>query len=188
MKKFTLPAKVVKAANLFRGVNDVRYYLNGFLVSANDVLATDGHTLICCKLDSAIENHEPAIIKTVGNIPAKCYEVEFVVSESGRDGTGFCKCRHGSIVGVIFFEVIDGKFPEKARSYLTTDEVNPISKIGINCKYFDRLYKAALLIGGSGRYGLPAAALTFNGEHNSMKFDIKGSEHEATVVIMPMRL
>ena len=188
MNKFTLPAKIVKAANLFRGVNDVRYYLNGFLVSASDVLATDGHTMICCKLESEIENHKPRIIKTIGAIPAKCHEIEFDISESGVNGAGFCKNNHGSTIGVIFFEVIDGNFPERARSYLSSDEQKEISKIGVNCKYFDRLYKAALLIGGSGRYGLPAAALTFNGEHNTMKFDIKGPEHEATVVIMPMRL
>lgn len=188
MNKFTLPARVVKAANLFRGVNDVRYYLNGFLVSSKDVLATDGHTLICCKLNDELENHNPVIIKTVGSIPAKCHEIEFVQTEGKQSGTGFCNNVDGQTVGVIFFEIIDGNFPERARKYVTEQEVNAVSKIGVSCKYLDRAYKAAMLIGVMGRYGYPHAALTFNGENNAIRLDINGPEHSAVVVIMPTRL
>jgi len=187
MKTFTLPAKIVKAANLFRAGNDPRYYLKGFLVSANDVLATDGCTLICAKLNEEIENHEPKIIRTMGHIPAKSDQVEFSVSESGADGTAFCRCANGKVLGVIYFEVIDGKFPERARNYLSGEE-KPVSKIGINCKYLDRLYEASKLICVSGRYGEPKSAATFNGDTGAMRFDLIGIEYEATVIIMPMSL
>jgi hypothetical protein len=188
MQKFKLPAKAVKAANLFRAVNDCRNYLNGFLVTSKNIISSCGHTLISVHLNDEIENHEPKIIRTVGNIPAKSYEVEFVISEGGKDGTAFCRCLDGRVLGVIYFEVIEGEYIKRARDILENKTTEPVTEIGINVKYLDRLYSAAKILCISGRYGYTHAAASFNGETGAMRFELKGIEHKATVIIMPCRL
>ena len=45
MKSISIPVSVLKAASLCCGVNDVRYYLQGVMISEQAIVATDGNIM-----------------------------------------------------------------------------------------------------------------------------------------------
>lgn len=117
--KITVTPSQIKAALLFAGDRDVRYYLNGICVETRPtgarLVATDGHRLVVVNVPQIDESGETlalevsqfiiprdaceTAVKAFGKLP----QIEIV-----RDG----KTR---TLGGLPFTEIDGKFPEYAR-------------------------------------------------------------------------
>lgn len=184
MLKFNLPAKIVKAANLFKAVGDVRLFLNGICIEKDHVIGTNGHALFFSKLDEPVPVEENLIIRTVGNIPAKAYLMEFEIDIEAKFGRAICKSAFGQVVGIVYIETIDGKFPDW-RKVIKQDNQQAVTQIGINCEYLDRLQKAVKLVGHPRSTG---AVMNLYGQDRHLHFEIKDPEYRSTVIIMPMRL
>lgn len=184
MLKFTLPAKVVMAADLYKAVNDVRYYLNGICIESQHVIGTDGHTLYFSELTEPTGIEGNLIIKIVGKIPTKAWTMDFEFDESMKFGRAICKTGLLETVGIVYFEVVDGKYPDWRR-IIKRDDQQAVTQIGINCKYLDRLMKCVKLVGNPKYMG---AVMNLYGADRSMIFDINGPEFKSTVIIIPMKL
>ena len=72
----TVPAALVKAAMLFQAKNDVRYYLNGIMITKSHIVATDGHVMFVSPYESDLRPDEQMIIAIKGKIPAKAHNLE----------------------------------------------------------------------------------------------------------------
>lgn len=184
MQNFTIPARLVMAANLYKAKYDVRWYLMGFCLEKDHIVGTNGHTLFFSKLETELPIDGTLIINTIGTIPSKSQTMDFVFSESGQDGHAVCKDGLFKVLGVVYFEVIDGKYPEWRK---LCDRSNPVNTptIGVNCNYLDKLSKCVKLVGNN---KFPYAALNLFSDSRSMIFDIDGPEFKSTVIIMPVRL
>lgn len=88
--KFTLPARLLKAAQLFQGKNDIRYYLNGVHIYPDGrVFATNGAILLDAKLNQPIEGlPEPIVLSVIGSaIPSNAEQANIAIDEDRR---GYC--------------------------------------------------------------------------------------------------
>jgi len=125
LETITIDAWKVRAAMVFQAVGDGRYYLNGVCIqSSGRIVATNGHCAIAIPID------QPPTLDTIisisGKVPQGAQTVEL---DFQGDGGGFLKCRNSrlSIVKVLAFEIVDGKFPDLDR-VIPTDEEREYSK------------------------------------------------------------
>lgn len=184
MQNFTIPARLMMAANLYKSKKDVRYYLLGVCLEKDHIVGTDGHTLFFSKLEAELPIDGTLIINTIGTIPSKSQTMDFVFSESGKEGHAVCKDGLFRTLGMVYFQVIEGKYPDWRK---VCDRSNPVNTpvIGVACNYLERLSKCVKLVGNS---KFPYAALNLFSNSRSMIFDINGPEFKSTVIIMPVRL
>lgn len=118
----TVNAKALAAATLFQARLDVRYYLNGVLITPHpecgvNIVATDGHRMVVvtdstgtCQQDMILKV-EPASVSKMKQAAMK--EVE-VLKENNEV---FCKVTGQTKGGVLtkhisYAEIIDGRFPD----------------------------------------------------------------------------
>lgn len=105
----------LRACNLFRATNDVRFYLCGVYVGQGGVVATDGHRLLVCdepeaeSLDLIIPGEViKSLIAKVGRNP----KIKKVLLHQVKDSKYWLLDHIGSYE---LFIPIDGKFPEWKR-------------------------------------------------------------------------
>jgi DNA polymerase-3 subunit beta len=116
MKNFTISAQLVRSAMACQAKNDVRYYLDGFLLSASGhIVGTDGHILFKSDYTVTIEEEEnqvldvDSIIRIEGAIPLNSYTCEFLFKD---DFSGHVQTDKGKLFP---FVIVDGKYPDYNR-------------------------------------------------------------------------
>lgn len=182
MIKFTLRAPLVKAACLFQAKADVRYYLNGFRVEKERMVATNGHILWVHNFSDKLPIDEPLIIQLKGAIPAKAFNLDFEIP--GESGVVFVKCDIGKTIAAIYLETIDGRYPDVDR-VIPKDDHQDTPQIGFNTEYLGVLSKATKLVGNP---KFPMVIAKLHGESSAAEFDINGPEFKSKVILMPTRL
>jgi hypothetical protein len=185
MKKFTVLARPFMAAKLFAAKNDVRWYLNGVMIERENIVATNGHAMFVNHSDCEMHgNDQGYIINVIGTIPRKSYKINFELDEEKKSGVAFFECEYGSILGCLYFKLLEGKYPNWSK-VIKRDLTAPTSEIGVNATYLSILDKAVKLVGNAKYCGVH---LKLHGPDNHLIFDIKSPEYDSTVVIMPIRL
>lgn len=209
----TVPAAIVKAAMLFQAKQDVRYYLNGIYITADHVVATDGHAMFVCPYESDLRPERPVIVAVKGKIPAKAYNLELMYDEESKIGVVRCvqamtlrirvinplgdkgadeKDVHRAIAVTdangnpenAFFRIIDGNFPDWQRVMPSGDLV-PTGRFGIDFGYADRVAKACKELGAKFSH----CAVNMRGAETSIEVELRSPcYHGAKVIIMPCRM
>lgn len=204
----TVPAALVKAAMLFQAKNDVRYYLNGIMITKSHIVATDGHVMFVSPYESDLRPDEQMIIAIKVKIPAKAHNLELFYDDESNIGVARCvevtpfnmKVRN-SITGEFedvpptaaavldgqghqqcaFFHKIDGKFPDRER-VVPTGEAIPTDRIGINFDFFARVAKACKELGSR----FPQCAVNLRGAKTAIEVDLQSCHYAgAKAIIMP---
>lgn len=204
----TVPAALVKAAMLFQAKNDVRYYLNGIIITKSHIVATDGHVMFFSPYESDLRPDEQMIIAIKGKISAKAHNLELFYDDERNIGVARCvevtpfymKVRN-RITGEFddvpptaaavldgqghqqcaFFHKIDGKFPDWER-VVPTGEAIPTDRIGINFDFCARVAKACKELGSP----YPQCAVNLRGATAAIEVDLQSRHYAgAKVIIMP---
>ncbi|MGU5756795.1 hypothetical protein [Aeromonas caviae] len=204
----TVPAALVKAAMLFQAKQDVRYYLNGIMITKSHIVATDGHVMLVSPYESDLRPDEQMIVAIKGKIPAKAHSLDLLYDDESRIGVVRCvemihfnmKVRnritevfedvppaplavldsHGH-QQCAFFHKIDGKYPDWERA-VPTGEAIPTDRIGINFDFCDRVAKACKELGSP----LPQCAVNLRGATTAIEVDLQSSQYAgAKAIIMP---
>lgn len=204
----TVPAALVKAAMLFQAKNDVRYYLNGIMITKSHIVATDGHVMFVSPYESDLRPDEQMIIAIKGKIPAKAHSLELLYDDESKIGVARCvevtpfnmKVRNritGEFEDVpptaaavldgqghqqcAFFHKIDGKFPDWERA-VPTGEVIPTERFGINFDFCTRVAKACKELGSP----YPQCAVNLRGAKTAIEVDLQSRHYAgAKAIIMP---
>ncbi len=184
-----LPARLLKAAMNYQAKGDVRYYLNGILVSSSGFIsATNGHQLFHAQCEEAKELEEDMIFAILGKIPAKAVTANIVFS--GED-EGYIWFQDGierplkkqDVKQCLFFSVIYGKFPDVDR-VLPKGELVPTDQFGINPTYMATIATALRDLGARSEF----IKVKLRGNKSSVEISLVTPEHKASVVIMPVRI
>lgn len=209
----TVPAALVKAAMLFQAKEDVRYYLNGIYITHDHIVATDGHTLFVSPYESDLRPEQPMIVAIKGKISPKAYNLELLYDEESNIGVVRCVGPTPTSIKVVdpakpesewklvepkpmavldktghpekvFFEKIDGRFPDWLRAVPTGDLI-PTDRIGIDFGYAERVAKACKELGSK----FAQCAIKLRGPETSVEIDLKCRDYPgAKAIIMPCRL
>jgi hypothetical protein len=204
----TVPAALVKAAMLFQAKRDIRFYLNGIYITRDNIVATDGHTMLVAPYESDLRPEEAMIVAIKGKIPAKAYNLELLYDDDSEIGVIRCveptpltmKVKN-IITGEFedsppkpmaimdslghpqnaFFHKIDGKFPDWYRVMPNGDLV-PTERIGIDFSYCDRIAKACRELGSN----LSHCNVNLRGEKNAIEIDLRSHLYQGVkAIIMP---
>ena len=108
MKSISIPVSVLKAASLCCGVNDVRYYLQGVMISEQAIVATDGNIMFKHPVIGSDEAqyivHCDDLKILFKNLDKKITHVDFVKLDSAYY---FMSGEYKQFVALI-----DGKYPD----------------------------------------------------------------------------
>ena len=112
MTKFSIDAKIIRAAMTNQAKLDVRFYLNGILLAKNgDVVGTDGSTLFKSYsqelADAGLESD--IIVAIDGTIPKTATQVTFDIA--GKQ----CEAVMTNRNKLLAMTLIDGKYPDYMR-------------------------------------------------------------------------
>ncbi|MDR5013456.1 hypothetical protein RF663_04230 [Aeromonas veronii] len=204
----TVPAALVKAAMLFQAKQDVRYYLNGIMITKSHIVATDGHVMFVSPYESDMRPDEQMIVAIKGKIPAKAHSLELLYDDESKIGVVRCveakplsmKVRNlitGEFEGVTptaaavldshghqqcaFFHKIDGKYPDWERA-VPTGEAIPTERFGINFDFCARVAKACKELGSP----FPQCAVNLRGAKTAIEVDLQSRHYAgAKAIIMP---
>lgn len=180
MKNFKLDARQVKCVMNFQSKNDVRYYLNGFLVGDGKMVSTDGHRMAI--VESPNSDFEPIIIQIRGTLLSSAVECEFVFIGDDYGIVQTTNSKGQEQDKVLKFCIIDGRFPDWKRVVPTCDPVE-MSNIGFNLSYLVDVDKAARDLGSKFEIG----KFEFFGEGKAGVVSVSTPENKAKFVIMPTR-
>lgn len=151
MKNFTVCARSIKAAQLFKADRDSREYLTGVYIDTNGVIAaTNGHILFKRDVSEHFGFEAPekaGIYKIIGTIPKSAEKAVFALGSDGRTGVIKLYGKSSCLLGLLAFEIIDGKFPELER-VIPNGDVERINAVGVNPKYLIVCGKALEIING----------------------------------------
>ena len=149
--------------------DDVRYYLNGVLIEASCMVATDSHRMAVAHDPSDVEEWDPVIIpgdivKTVLKMTPKSQEV--IPIESGK-------------LGDISFTPIDGTYPDWRRVIPSkfSDELSQFDP-----KYVFEAHKASEKLHGKNNVN---TVLRHNGVNGAMLYHV--DHNDTFTIIMPRR-
>lgn len=180
-----IKANIIRAAREFQAKNDVRYYLNGFNVTASRVEATNGHVAITMQHDT--KRAKKGIYNIIGRIPAKCYEVEFIINKD----ISIVKylCAFGSTLSVGIVEVIKDKFPNINEKTIKPLLAKPIDSTTIPCMNADYIALASKAFKG---FKKPCLDFEFRGEQSAAIVKLHGKYPNEEfgnpiIIIMPVR-
>ena len=182
MKEFeiTVAAELIRAAQACQGKKDVRYYLNGFLISTTgDIVGTNGHVLFRGNVpeDSRFYSWVPedCIVQIDGNIPASASTVTFLWNGE----TGACKTDNGKMFS---FSLVDGTYPNYQRVIPEIPKGVGVSGINFAPKYLAVIPKV---------FPLEMIAMRFKNVNEpaliTPQYDYLGVFNNAELVIMPCR-
>lgn len=181
-----IKANLIRAAREFQANNkDVIFYLRGFNVTGKTVEATNGHVAIT--MNHNIKRAKKGIYNIVGRIPAKCYEVEFVIKKDISIVKFLCGL--GGLLSVGIVEVIDGRFPNLQIKVLKELLASPIDNTIIPCMNADYVALASKAFKG---LQFPTLDFEFRGEQKAVIVKLNGEFQNIeygspTVIIMPVR-
>lgn len=166
--KTTVNSNTLKAALMCCGKKDIRYYLNGFYIDGDTIVATNGHVAFKAPVDGCGDKR---IVKFIGKPPTtytKCI--------IDGDNAEFID-KMGDVVGILKIETIDARYPDYNR--LFTDTTNPTECIGFSGVYLELIGKVSKLMS----------------DNNVCKFEFdsaikatKVSCGDAQLVLMPCRV
>ena len=183
MENFTLPAKPLKAAKRFQASNDVRYYLNGILVSTDGkIVATDGHRMIVIESEEAKSFESDTIIKLYGTIPVSAHKCHFHFIDENSGVVTMTNGHDMDTNKTMRFELVDGRFPDYKR-VMPKGKREAVESIGLNLVYAGIAGDAIKDLG----LKFVTAKLCFYGQNNATLMKVRGIEN-ADIVIMPTRL
>lgn len=140
-------AATLKAAMLAQAKQDVRYYLNGLHFIGNQVQATDGYRALRIT-ENLINAPESGIILKLSAVPAGRDIVTAAIDtdagivywlampyDKAADLDGIDLKSSRVAVGTV--DVVDGRFPDLNRIFVTLKEDRPgVQFIGFNVEYF----------------------------------------------------
>lgn len=187
MSIITIEAPAIRLLQAHQAKQDVRYYLNGFLITSdNELVATDGHRLAFTRStvmewpnDDGLDNR--LIINIDGKVPASSITCTFDLTTK----TVACVGKRGRVLKTLVFQTIDGRFPDFNR-VIPTGPIEPTEYLAINPKY---LADASLL--STSRY--PSVVMEFRGSNVGVVMRAnapygKTSLHQdSLVLVMPMK-
>ena len=140
MKSISIPVSVLKAASLCCGVNDVRYYLQGVMISEQAIVTTDGNIMFKYTLVGSDEAqyivHCDDLKILFKNLDKKTMHVDFVKLD---DAYYFMSGEYKQ-----FVPLIDGKYPDFNR-VIDRAELGVLSSEGI--KHIRMSHEYLALIG-----------------------------------------
>lgn len=204
----TVPAALVKAAMLFQGKNDVRYYLNSIMITKSHIVATDGHVMFVSPYESDLRPDEQMIVAIKGKIPVKAHSLELLYDDESKGGVVRCveltpfnmkvknritdefedvKPTAAAVLDsqghqqCAFFHKIDGKYPDWERA-VPTGEAIPTERFGINFDFCARVAKACKELGSP----FPQCAVNLRGATTAIEVDLQSPHYaDAKAIIMP---
>jgi DNA polymerase III subunit beta len=161
---FTLSIKqeTLRAALLFAGRTDIRFYLNGLCLTNDAIVATDGHRLI--KIDKCFEDvsgdmpdnmrcivPRDLVEQALKLSKSKTLQIVFKVSTQDGKTTVSASVASSSVSSAI----VDGSYPDFSRVI----PENKSDAIGAGCNlnpdYLVDTVKALAFLGGSKVYAVP---------------------------------
>ena len=191
MKTYTVDAEPIKAAMLHSADKDVRYYLNGIYLDADNgrVIGTNGHTAVIVYDEKVRELSTSMIVKISGTVPAKATRAHIVTLDDRHGYLYYDQAKSpveqkGQLVRH-FYDVIEGKYPEiETIKKRFKPEATP--QIVVNGEYMGLAAKTVRALRAGAGSGLN---LTFSGENDLMRA-VGGDQcsHEHEIYIMPMRM
>lgn len=204
----TVPAALVRASMLFQAKNDVRYYLNGVMITKTHIVAADGHVMFVSPYESDLRPDDQMIIAIKGRISAKANNLELFYDDENNIGVARCveltpfnmKVKNhatGEFEDVppkamavldsqghqqcAFFYKVDGKFPDWERA-MPKGDLLPTERIGLNFEFCDRVAKACKELGS--RY--QQCAVNLRGATTAIEVELMSPFYEgAKAIIMP---
>jgi len=205
----TVPAALMRAAMLYQAKNDVRYYLCGVMIDAENIIATDGHTMFISPYQTDKRPEKPVIVAISGKIPKNAVNLQLLFDEENDIGMARCvgpvptisQGQDGDVTEAdakpisIFdkmghpltlpFHVIDGRYPDYQRVIPKGDPV-PTSTIGVDVVLMAKAAAAMKELG----YRFTAAALSLYGPTNSMVLETcPGNPNQnIKIIVMPCRM
>lgn len=189
MKKFTLPAAVLRAATVCLAKRDVRYYLGGIHVNNERVTGTNGHVAFVNfteKWADEFKNEFPddgLILDIEGTIPVKAHYSEFTLTS---EAIGICEFKDHKfeLVRRCVFTLIDGKYPNVDK-ILPKGKRERVLEIGFNTEYLSAIHKTFSCL--SKRW--TNVKLNFYGDHSGAVAINENSDYgKSMFIVMPMRL
>lgn len=178
-ERLIIPAKIIRAAQLFVAKKDVRFYLKGILLDPQGyVSATNGHVAIRIECEECKRLSKQLIIEIGGKkIPRKATKLDFV-SMSNKHGVVLI---NGASEEVRPFSVIDHKFPDMNK-VMKTLPPRPVGEVQINPSYMKEIAKARSILG----FKKGPIIMKFN-EGDPIEINIPASEFAVKIILMPMR-
>nr|WP_067285794.1 hypothetical protein [Marinobacterium profundum] len=185
-----LPAKLLRAAQEYQAVNDVRYYLNGIVINtAGYIGSTNGHCAFWAQCAEAKQLKNTIIMNIGGAIPAKAETAHISLHENGNAGYMWFSCelgRHvlkkGSKV-YLGLNLVDGTFPDLER-VMPKGELVATPAIGLNPNYIAKAGKAGRALGSKS----PTVELRFRGADSCIEMLLKHADYNAKVIVMPCEI
>lgn len=143
---------------------DVRYYMNGFCINQQDVVATDGHRIAKFPIPENLGNEtiEGNIIIPTVKIPAGTSTLTLEIDGSKVTVEQYTK--KGDLSTVVL-QTIDGRYPDYIRVMVERQET-PLPSIAFNPMLVSevlkvmKVYAARYVFTGKGEEGLIYADLT----------------------------
>lgn len=182
-QEITVPSKILAAAMMFSGKNDVRHYLNGVRIGKDRITATNGHVMFDHNLQENSGIAEDKIIAFKRSIPASsCTTKLLFVDDHSVAIKHFAP--GGKIVGLDLCAVIDGKYPD-ADSVLAkcSGEKVAVESIMLNTEYVLLVSKAAKKINRRWAGG----KFCFYGRFSPVRVEVECNDYgKSTMIIMPM--
>lgn len=138
MKEITVSAKVLAAAQKCQAKDDIRYYLNGVLITKDRIVGTNGHIMFFGENKQVEGSSDPGkdcIISLDKAVPRSAW---FATLKMIDDKCGYVTYRNGrqKDVGRGMFSLVDGKFPEIDKIIAGTNAAPvPTESIGLNQQY-----------------------------------------------------
>lgn len=176
----TVPAWALRAAEVFRGKNDIRYYLNCICLMPNgNIVGTDGHTMFV--YNSGFTVPENKLIRLDRKIPTKADTAEIRFYETFSILKFYSAA--GQFVGEVTAEIVDGRFPciDKVMD-CENNEPFP-GRVRVDPIFLGRIEKAFPVKGKN------SSVVRFTGSFDPVIVEPKNSQYEgAKVFIMPMRI
>ncbi|MCW4629616.1 MULTISPECIES: hypothetical protein [Marinomonas] len=178
-ERLSIPAKIIRAAQLFRAKKDVRFYLKGILLDPQGYIsATNGHIAIRIECEECKRLSKQMIIDIKGRkIPKKATKLD-LVSMSSKHGVILM---NGASDEVRSFSVIDHKFPDMNK-VMRTLPPSPAKEIQVDPSYMKEIAKARSILG----FKKGPIIMKFN-DGDPIEINIPSSEFAAKIVLMPMK-
>lgn len=187
------PVEALRAHQLTRAKNEIRYYLNGIHFIGNKIQSTNGH--VCLETEhSLVEAPDAGVILAMSAPPAGRIYTAVIDTDAGivywldvaadkvKDLSEIDHKKARVAVGTV--DVIEAKYPDIARVMSTANKPKSVDVIGIATEYLNLIPKVAKKLGVK----MPFAKFEFNGTAEPMKVTIKTADGDATLIIMPARV
>lgn len=188
-------AATIKAAMLAQATQDVRYYLNGLHFIGNQVQATDGHRALRITED-LINAPEAGIILKLSPVPAGRNIVTAAIDtdagivywlampyDKAADLDGIDLKTARVAVGTV--DVVDGKFPDLNRIFVTLKDDRPgVQFIGFNVDYFATVTKICKAL----QMKTSIVKITLQDTTSAAFISLQSNNGKAEYCVMPARV